>query len=161
VRDHDHRDLPALPDLRQLHPQGLPQQRVQRGEGLVQQERVGVACERACQRHALLLAAGQRGGTRCTHGSQFERLEQRVDLMRFSMRQPPAPAGQPKGHVVAYRHVREEGVMLEQEAKPPLWRRHVDVCITVEQLPPADGHMTALRVQQSGHRLQRQRLSCP
>ena len=112
VRDEDRRQRELAQQLLQLGAHRALRVRVERGERLVEQEHARVAGERARERDALALAAGERGraarrrGGRCgsARGSSSARALPRV------------------GDVLADGQVREERVLLEDEPDAALVR---------------------------------------
>ena len=105
-------------DLLQLLAEREPRRDVQRGHGLVKQDRVGIQRQRSRNGDALLLSAGQRVGLGVLVLRQPHLFEQR---------QSGAPRGLPGVfpdpervfHVPQDRHVLEQGVVLEDKAHVP------------------------------------------
>ncbi|MDT4813295.1 hypothetical protein FQZ97_462730 [compost metagenome] len=162
VRDHQDRDAPLLAHLRELVAQLGAQHGVERGKGFVEQQHLRLAGQRARQGHALLLAAreflrpavGQRG--------EAEAGQQRLHALGVAGRQRAAvPRGEPEGHVLAHREVREQRVVLEQVADAARRRRHVDALRGVVQRAAVEPHMARRGMQQAGDGLQGERLAGP
>ena len=112
VRDVHERDADLALDAAQLHLQLAAQLEVQRAERLVEQQRARVVDERARQRDALLLAAGELGGAPALKALELDELE---DLghahARLGLRD--LLALQPEADVLLDRQVREQRVALE------------------------------------------------
>ena len=123
VRDEHGRDV----DLVVQAPQPLAQLGadvgVERAERLVEQQDLGLDGQRAGERHALALAAGELGRVARLVAVEADDLQQLVDLRRDLGLRPLADA-QAEGDVVAHGHVLERGVVLEDEADAALLRRH-------------------------------------
>ena len=83
VRHEERREPEPPPQRQQLAPQRRPQRRVERGERLIEQQQPRLRGERARQRDALLLAAGDRA--RAPVLRAFE-AEQRDQLVRRAAR---------------------------------------------------------------------------
>ena len=143
----------------EIHPVLLAQRLVEIGEGLVDQEQAGVARDAAAERHALLLAAGERGRLAIEqlgqlHAHQLARAlvlgpGQGVELRRLP------PEQEVRQHVGPRGHVRIERVALEDHADAPLARRHVghvDVVVT---------HHAGVGRHQAGDQLQQGGLAAP
>ncbi|MCY1523230.1 hypothetical protein D9M68_581180 [compost metagenome] len=111
-----------LQDVAHFEGQPFARVHVQIGERLVQQQQGGRGRQRARQRDALLLAAGDFvriavGGVRQAH-----QLQHFLDAAgAFGARQ----LAQPEGHVQRDRQVREQGVVLEHHADPAQFRGHL------------------------------------
>ena len=111
----------------------LPEVAVQCAERLVQHQDAGPAHEDAGQRGALLLSAGKLGGAAVCqlfqpHGPQhFGAAGFAGGFVFFCV--------QAAEDVLLHGHIREKGVVLEQQAHAPLLGRQVDVLLTVEQHP--------------------------
>ena len=99
---------------------------VEIGQRLVEQQHLRLEHQRARDRDALLLAAGQRGrrplGERL-HLDELQRRRRRVSRISGGW---PAADAQRIGDVVEHRHVRPDGVGLEHHAEPAVVRRHED-----------------------------------
>ena len=101
--------------------QVLTDLRVQRAEGLVEQQDAGIRRQGTGQRHALPLAAGQLRGVTLLVTGQSDDLEELIDARR-DLRFRTLAHAQPEGHVVAYGHVLEGGVVLEDETDTAVLR---------------------------------------
>ena len=110
---------------------------VQRGKGLVQHEQLRLGDEHPGEGGPLLLPAGELAGELALQPLQPEA----ADVFRH-------PGGvlfpQPGGDVLLHRHGGEQGVVLEQQAHPPLLGPQVDLFLRVEQHPAV--HHDAARV---------------
>src|SRR5581483_6680562 len=95
--------------------------RVERGERLVEEEDAGVARERAGERDALALAAGELSGVGVGEVRDAEALEELAD-----------PGGAAVGDVAADAHVGEERVLLEHEPDAAAVRGAEDALLGVE-----------------------------
>jgi hypothetical protein len=82
------------------------------GEGLVEQEDVGLTDEHAAHRHPLALTAGELGGPAVQQLLQAQHLGHLLDAPGDVTLGHPAPA-QRIGEVARHRHVRVQGVVLE------------------------------------------------
>ena len=115
--------------------------RVERREGLVEQQDLRIAGQGPGQAGALALAPGQPSWSRAGQMSDVEPLQKLVD--------PGAP---PEGDVVAHAQVREEGVFLEDVADPARLGRQVDAPLPVEQDPVTQGDAPGARAHGAGDR---------
>ena len=88
---------------------------VERAEGLVEQQHLGLDGQRARERHPLALAAAELAGIARLVAVQADDPEQLVDLGRDLGLRALADA-QPEGDVLAHGHVLEGRVVLEDEA---------------------------------------------
>ena len=107
--------------LADLARQAVTQLRVEVGEGLVHQDQVWFGRERACQRHTLLLSAGELMRPGPVHARQPDHLEPEADAPLAFGR---GEAMQAEADVVADTQVREQGVVLEHHADAALFRRY-------------------------------------
>ena len=98
--------------------------RVQRPEGLVEEQHPRVDGEGPGEGHPLALATGELGRVAVLEPVEADDLEQLVDLAPHLGLRAPADR-QPEGHVVAHRHVLEGRVVLEHEADTAPLRRFV------------------------------------
>ena len=104
---------------------------VQRGERLVQQQQARLADQHARERHALCLPAGKFSGAvlfqplELQHGDHFAQALLADSLVLFAV--------QAAQDVFFHRHMREQGIVLEQIAYPALLRRQVDAARGIEQ----------------------------
>ncbi len=143
VADQQRRAVERHQQLLQLSAHDLPRVRVERRQRLVEQQNLGVAGERAGEGHALALAAGQVVRPRVREVGDAEALEQ--------LPHPLAPAERDVG---ADAHVREQGVLLEDEADRALLGRQVDAARAVEPRAVAQRDTALVRRHQAGDRAQ-------
>ncbi len=121
--DHDEGGAEGLLDVHQLELGLLAQLLVERAEGFVQQQRLGLLGQRARQRHALTLPARELAGAALGEGRQLHQVEHPGDLRRdLTLRHPVLL--QSVGDVLLNAHVGEEGVGLEHHVHRPLPRGH-------------------------------------
>ena len=124
VRDEHRRHVQFALDLADRAAQLLADLRVERAERLVHQQHFGPVGQRARNRDALLLAAGQLRGQAVVHAFECNELQQllatRAPLGRLHLAH-----AQRELDVVGDRHVPEQRVVLEDE--PDLALAHVHV----------------------------------
>mmetsp|Transcript_1026 Transcript_1026/g.2612 ORF Transcript_1026/g.2612 Transcript_1026/m.2612 type:complete len:216 (+) Transcript_1026:400-1047(+) len=159
MADDQRRDAQACTQLAQLRAQLAAQRDMQRREGLVQQQHLGLAGQRPGQGHALLLAAGQRGRPAVGQRLEAEAVDQRVDPCGVVGLQPAPPAGQPEGNVLPHAEVREEGIVLEQVAHASGFGCQIDAGRGVQQRVAVQPHVAGTHPQQPGHGPQGQRFA--
>ncbi len=127
VRDHQRRDghggEARAEKLAHLH----PRDRVERGERLVEKQRVGLGRERPGHGDALALTARERSGGPAGQMRDLERLEDRQRALA------PARAGEPESHIVEHRQVRKERRVLRHVTEAPPLGREVDPRGGIEQ----------------------------
>ena len=122
--------------------QTFAQSAVELAERLVQHQQTGRGRQRAGQRDALLLTAGQRGDRPLPGVRQPHQLQQLTHPARlFTAR--GAPHAQPERHVACDVALREELVVLEHQAEPASVRGHPGLVGSCEQHPPAVGGLEA------------------
>ena len=152
VGDEDHRQPERGEEVSELTAHGGARVRVERGERLVQEEGPRLACESTRHGDTLALAAGDLQGARISDVGDPEPLEQAVDA---------PPVGCAERDVAAHAQVREERVVLEDEADRPPFRRDVHPARRVEPglLPEED--TTPRGPQEPGDHAQDARLPGP
>ena len=131
VRDKQRRGACRFQDAAHLVRQALAQVYIQVGERFVQQQQLRLGRQRACQRHALLLSAGQCVGVVLVGAFQS------YPLQHFGHAGGPFCCGQvgdAEGHVVAHVQVREQGIVLKHHANAPLLRGHAGVGVADDVL---------------------------
>jgi hypothetical protein len=96
--------------------------RVERPERLVEQQHARLDRERAGERHALALAAGELRGVAVGVALEPDDGEQLAHAVG-DLRLRALADRQPEADVVAHRHVLERGVVLEDEPDPALLGR--------------------------------------
>ena len=122
MRDEEHRDVEAREQIVQLRAHGSLRMGVEGRERLVEEQHLRVAGERARKRDPLSLAARKPTGARGFEVGDAKSLEVFVGRV---------PAG--VLDVLAHGQVREERVLLEDQADAPAFGRHVDVALAVEE----------------------------
>ncbi len=122
VRDVDERRLRLRLEVLQLELQLLAELQVEGAERLVEQQGRGPVDERAGQRDALLLAAGELAGLALLEVLEAHRPDRLLDAL---LRLLPADLLdlQPERDVVPHRHVREQRVGLEHHVHVAPGRR--------------------------------------
>ena len=123
VRDQDGRDVDLVVQPAQPLAQLGAHLGVERAERLVEQQHLRLDRERAGERHALALAAGELVGVALLVAGEPDDLEQLVDARGDPVLRLLADL-HPERDVVAHGHVLERGVVLEHEADPAPLRRH-------------------------------------
>ena len=114
----------------QLEAHALAQLGIQVRKRLVEQQQRRLHDERARERQALLLPAGELGGLAVGHFVERHYLEHAQDAFsNFLPGKAFLPHLKRKGGVVEHGHVRPDGVGLEHHAEPaPVWRHeHVSL----------------------------------
>ena len=109
-----------------------PQVAVERGERLVEQQDRRLHGERARQRHALLLAARELARQALTKGAELDHVEHALDALADDGGGLAARL-QAIGDVLRHGHVREEGVVLEDDADVALVGRQMVDAGAVDQ----------------------------
>ena len=110
----------------------------------------GIARERAGERDALALAAGELAHPGAGEMADAEALEELVDAR--------AVAG-PEAHVPEHVEMGEERVLLEEVADPPVLGGDVHSAAGVQQHPSVDGDRARLGLQQAGDDAEHGRLA--
>ena len=127
VRDEDRRDSHLALDAVDGAPQIDADLRVERAERLVEQQHLGAMRQRAGERDALLLAAGELAGHARTQARKIDELEQ---LFAAAATLVLGDASDLEGEldVLGDVHVAKQRVVLEDDAdRPLLWRERRDV----------------------------------
>ncbi len=116
VRDVDEGQAQFLLPAPQLRAHLHAQEGVERGQGLVEQQHARLGDERARQRHALLLPAGEFARLALGQVAHGDALQQ---VLRAPVALRPADALhlEAEGHVVQRREVREQGEALEHHGR--------------------------------------------
>ena len=148
VRDEQGGQAELVQELLQLAAHGHLRMGIERRERLVEEEDARVAGERPREGDALALAARELGRARLREVRDLEALEVLVD---------PVPAA--VGDVLAHRHVREEGVLLEDEADAALVGLQEDVRLGVEPDVVVEHDPPARRTDETGDGPQHRRLA--
>ena len=102
----------------------LPEEGVQRGERLVEQDAPRMDRDGPGERHPLLLPAGELVRIAALKVLQPDGAQRRAHPALQILGIPFCP--QAEGRVFKHRHVGPEGEVLKDEAQPPLFRRQVD-----------------------------------
>ena len=146
MRDHNHGRARRLEERAQLAAERRPGRRVERGEGLVEEEEPRPRRERAREGDALALAAGELAG------AAVEELVEPPSAGRAPARARRAlvawEGGEPVGDVLRHVEVREERVILEEEPDPAALRRHERA--SPASTPGLAGHTNSPRVRPMG-----------
>ena len=120
--DEEHCDLEAPLECAQLSAHVLAKLRVEVAEWLVEQQQPGFVDERTRQRHALLLATAQLGGTATTEALQTDEVQQPLDPVADLVLRKSSQL-EWEGDIVMYAHVRPDGIRLKDHADvAALWR---------------------------------------
>ena len=124
VRDVDGRDAEPLVELRERRAHADAELRVEVRERLVEQEGLRLARDRAAHRDALALAAGELCGASLEQVFEPEELRHLFDPAR-DLRLRRLPRLEAVADVLAHRHVRVQGVGLEDHRDVAVLRRVV------------------------------------
>ena len=123
VGDVHHGDAQVFVNVLDFQLHMLAQLFIQRAQRFVHQHQLRLEHQRPRQRHALLLAAGHLAGVAVGEFIQLDHAQRALDLgVHFGGGQ--LADFQRVGQVFAYRHVREQGIVLEHHADIALVRRH-------------------------------------
>ena len=131
MRDVHERDADVLLDALELDLQLLAQAQVQRAERLVEQQGPRAVDERAGERDALLLAAGELGGLALAEPAELDELERLADALAH-LGLGDLLALEPEADVAARRQVREQRVGLEDRVDVALVGRLVGDLVAAE-----------------------------
>ncbi len=115
VGDEDRRHVDLLVQPAQPFAQLRAHLRVERAERLVQQQHLRLHRQRAGERHALQLSAGELGGVALGEAVEADEVEQLLDA-RADLGLGPLAHAEPERDVVVHGHVLERRVVLEDEA---------------------------------------------
>ena len=138
VRHEHRRDVDDVVEAGEPLPELCPDACVERAERLVEEEHLGLRRERACEAHALALAAGELGRVALPEALELHEMEELLDaLADLCLR--PLPHLEPERDVVRHGHVLEGRVVLEDEADPALLRRELG------RVVPGDEDLPAVR----------------
>ena len=122
VRDDDEGHTEALLDVEQLELGVLAQLLVERRERLIEQQQLGALDQRARQRHALALPAGQLVRLARPVAAHLHDVEDLAHLAADGVAPEPLLL-ETEGHVLLHAHVREQRVGLEHHVDRTLVRR--------------------------------------
>ena len=126
VGDEDGGVAGAVVDLAQPAAQLPPDLGVEGAEGLVEEEHARLDGERAGERDALALAAGELRRVAVLEPAQLDEVEKLHDApadLRLARTPPERAHGEAEGDVVEDLHAAEEGIALEDEADVALLHR--------------------------------------
>ena len=115
VRDVDEGDADPLLDRAQLVAHVLAQPEVERRERLVEQQHLGLDRQRACDRDALLLAAGQLGNPLVALVRQARPVAAARPPCRSRSARADAAHAQAVADILGHRHQREQREVLEDQ----------------------------------------------
>jgi hypothetical protein len=132
--------------------------RVERGQRLVEEQRLRGSGEGARDRDPLTLAAGELGRSGRGQLRDAQPLEERQGPGRaFASRQ----VRERVGDVVGHRHMREQRVALEEHSAASRLGRHLDPALGVEPDLAVDLDPTACRAHEAGDDAEDRRLPGP
>ncbi len=152
VRDEDRRDVDLVVEAAQPGAQLLAHAGVERAERLVEQQHLRLDGERAGERHALALAAGELVRVALAEVREPDEVQQLLDLVGdLGLR--ALLDRQAEADVVGDAHVLEGGVVLEDEADLAALRR------VVRDLLVADDHRAVVGLLEAGDHAQQRRLA--
>jgi hypothetical protein len=156
VRDEDGAHALVLQQLAHLLARLLAEQGVEVGEGLVEQDEVRLRGEGAGEGHALLLPPREVLGLPVLKAAEAHHLQ---GLPGADLRLGPGRPVEPERDVVEHRQVREEGVVLKDDADRPSLRRHVHAGARELLSPQRDG--TGRGALEAGDAAERRRFAAP
>ena len=133
----------ALQHVAQLDLQGVAQMGVQCRERLVQHQHARFIDQDPCQGNALLLAAGELRRPMVLQAFQLHQLQHLPELPLLLL--PVLFPVQAAEDVLPHRHVREQGVVLEEIAHLPLLGWEIDVLFRVKEHHAVQLDMAAVR----------------
>src|SRR3984957_7720107 len=141
--DHHGRQFQLALQLADFHPHVLTQLGVEIGQGLIEQQHIGPEHQRAGQRHALLLAAGQLARQPVAELLEPHQAQDFRDLRRH-LRLRHLAHFEAEGDVLGHRHVRKQRVALEYESGiAPPWRQRGNIAV-------AEAHAAGGRFDEAG-----------
>ena len=141
--------MPTSSEGAQLDLHRFAQPFVERAQRFVEQQNLGPAHQRAGQRHALALAAGQLVGARAPKPVEPDHRQRVFDPARSSVARQRSLA-QAIGDIVEHIEVRKNRVGLEHHVGGPPVRRHVGHALAVERDRAAVGKLEARDHAQQG-----------
>ncbi len=143
------RHAAAAPELEDLVAQAFAGQHVERGEGLVHQQHLGLHDQRARDADALAHAAGELARQRALEACEADHVD-RLRGAAFALGLRDATRLQPQLDVLPHRQPREQGEGLEH---------HADAARGAVERLAAVPHFTRIGLQQAGHQAQQGRLA--
>ena len=137
VGHQHHREPPRPGAVEDDLPDAIPQTRVEPRERLVEEQRPRLREQHPHQRDPHPLPAGQRGRIAVRESREVHLGEGRLHpAAAFA---PAARRGrEPEGEVAAHREMREQQLVLEQDAHPPRLRRETGDVASIETNPAPD-----------------------
>ena len=153
----DHDEMPLELQGAKVGPQPLPQSRIQRGEGLVEQQDLGVPGQRPGDGHPLLLSSRELMREAVSQLAKPHLLDECLGAL-LGRGFPP----QRVADVAEYRQVRKEGVALKHVTNATAARRHVGVCAlsaATEQHSSIEDDLSPVGGDEPGDGLEGHRLS--
>ena len=132
------------------------QKSVQRRERLVEQYGPRLRGENARERRALLLSAGELSRVLFLQPFQLEAAQL---LLRAAALFGAAAGADAAPDVLQHRHVRKEGVLLEEIPYPPFLRREIDVLFAVEERFAVEDDVSPVRRHDPGDAFERYALA--
>ena len=131
--DGGHADL--FEDRAKLPLKGVPEGPVQRPQGLVQHQQPRRGSQSPCQRHPLLLSAGELVDLSSAVAIHADQGQQLVDSLADRV-VGQALHPEPEGHIAEDVHMGEQGQVLEHQPESPLLRRHASYGTPVKRDGP-------------------------
>ena len=135
VRHEDRGETHGIVQIAQPAAQILADLGVERAERLVQQQDARLHRQRAGQRHALPLPAGELRRIAFAQGPELHQIEQLLHPprdLRLGRAGAALAHGQPEADIVGHRHVAEQRILLEHEADAAIRDRLVGNIHAVE-----------------------------
>ena len=154
VGDEQRRRARLVEDGADVLRQALAQVGVEAGERLVEQQQLRLRRQRARQRHALLLAAGELMRRTPRRMRQADALQHLLHA-RFAL--GARQMADAEGNVVAHVQVREQGVVLEHHADAA--RLGLDMRVRIGQHAAVHAHAACGQPFEPGHRAQQRGLA--
>ncbi len=153
--DEQGRDADPLDQRRKLPPHGVAQAGIEIRQRLVEQKQARIAHDRARERHALLLAAGQpRRRAACHRLHADDREHIRDPLRDLVLAQARALDAQRIGDVFKHVEMRPDRIGLEHHADRAFMHRHEDAGCGIGHDAPADLDSAALGLFEAGNAAQ-------
>src|SRR4029077_3686543 len=125
VRDENAGDMDAVVQSAQPAAQIAAHARIERTERLIEQQDRRLDCERARERDALALPAGELRGIALREIAELDEIEQLGDAalqLRASRPSPPAPHAKAERDVLEHGEMTEQRIVLEYESDVALAR---------------------------------------
>ena len=157
VRHHQHLVSEALQHVAQLDFQRVAQMGIQGRERLVQHQQPRLVDHDPRQGDALLLAAGELGRLVIFQPFQLHQFQHFFELSLLF--RPVFFPMQAAEDILPHRHVRKQGIVLEEIADLPLLRREIDMPFGVIEHRTVQLNMAAVRLFDSRDALERKTLA--